>query len=110
MNAALTKFRAGPALLPGARPSFHVRGRRSLYVAYRAVVGIVEDEAVLDTVMLLGTLAVVEAVQGAHEVAGDAADALEGDVPFLTAALGAAVVDDAVEPADGVARRWVTGR
>ena len=33
--------------------------------------------AVLHTVVLFGTLGVVEAVQSAHKVAGDAADALK---------------------------------
>ena len=58
---------------------------------------------VLHTVVLLGTLGVVEAVQGAHQVAGDAADALEGHaVVLLPAAAGALVADDAGEAADGV--------
>ena len=36
------------------------------------------SNAVLYAVALLGALAVVEAIQGAHQVAGDAANALEG--------------------------------
>ena len=37
-----------------------------------------DGDGVLDAVVLLGALAVVEAVEGANQVAGDAADALEG--------------------------------
>ena len=60
---------------------------------------------VLHAVALLGALSVVEAIQGAHQVAGDAADALEAAVAvgLSAAAVGAAVADDAVEAADGVA-------
>ena len=47
-------------------------------------------------VALLRPLAVVEAVQGSHQIAGDAADALKGHAVGLgAAAAGALVADDA---------------
>ena len=53
---------------------------------------------VLHAVVLFGALGVVEAVERAYQVAGDAADALEGLVVGVlgAAALGADVLDDAV--------------
>ena len=58
----------------------------------------------LDTVALLGALAVVEAVERAHKIARDAADTLEGLVRRLAAAAArAGIADDAVKAADRVA-------
>ena len=52
----------------------------------------------------LGALGVVEAVQRAHQIAGDAADALKGHDPSSRRPqLGAGVADDAVVAAHGVA-------
>ena len=61
--------------------------------------------AVLHAIVLLGALRVVEAVERAHQVARDAADALEGLAVLVlgAAALRAHVLDDAVVAADGVA-------
>ena len=61
------------------------------------------SHTVLHAVPFFGPLGVVEAVQRAHQIAGDAADALKGMPVFVTAALGTAVADDAVVAADGVA-------
>ena len=62
-------------------------------------------DAVLDAVVLLGALGVVETVERAHQIAGDAADALKGRRRPLPARpqLGAGVADDAVVAADRVA-------
>ena len=43
----------------------------------------------LHAVAFLGTLAIVETVQGAHQIARDAADALKGVAVFAASALGA---------------------
>ena len=55
----------------------------------------VPSHAVLHAVPFLGPLGVVEAVQRAHQIAGDAADALKGHVVLVPAAAGALVPDDA---------------
>ena len=53
--------------------------------------------------MLLGALAVVEAVEGANQVAGDAADALEGlGLGGMETALELLAVDVDLNPADGL--------
>ena len=73
------------------------------FVAERFLDGLRRNGLVLDAVVLLCALAVVEAVERADEIARDAADALEMHLFFLTAALRAAVADDAVVAADRVA-------
>ena len=59
----------------------------------------------LHAVAFFGALGIVEAVEGAHEVTGDAADALErlAVLRLGAAALGAHVSDDAVVTAHGIA-------
>ena len=59
----------------------------------------------LHAVALLGGLGIVPAVHGAHQIAGDAADALKTDaaIVLVAAAAGALVVDDAGVAADGIA-------
>ena len=59
----------------------------------------------LHPVVDLGLLGVVEAVEGADEISGDAANPLEADafLSFMSAAFGANVVDDAIVAAERVA-------
>ena len=62
------------------------------------------SDAVLHALAFFLALGVVEAAQVAHQIAGNAADAVKGmAVFFLTAALGAGIADDAVVAAVGVA-------
>src|SRR5699024_1158791 len=68
------------------------------------------SDAVLDAVANLGALGVVEAVHRAHQIARDAADALEVDLLLRAAAVGAGVADDAVVAADRVAVDRVVDR
>ena len=62
----------------------------------------------LHPVFNLGALGVVEAVESAHQVTGDAADTLEGNVIFLAAAAGTLVTDQAVEAADQKVQPTIT--
>ena len=63
---------------------------------------------VLYAVVLFGALGVVEAVERAHQIARDAANALEGLVVLVlgAAALGANVLDDAVLRGRALRRAW----
>ena len=65
----------------------------------------------LDAVVLLGPLGVVEVVERAHQVSGDAADALDRLVGgFVAVAVRALVADDAGVAADRVAVDRVVDR
>ena len=59
----------------------------------------------LDAILFLGGLGIVPAIHGAHQITGDAADALKTDVAIVlgTAAAGALVINDAGVAADGIA-------
>ncbi len=65
-----------------------------------------------DAVADFGGLGVVEAVQGADEVAGNTANALEvrATVIFAASALGADIIDNATIAADGVAVKRMVDR
>ena len=65
---------------------------------------------VLHAVALLRALAVVEAVKRADQIARDAADALKVHLFLLSAALRAAIPDNAVVAADRVAVNRVVDR
>ena len=69
--------------------------RQPLSMKERPALAFLSD-AVLYAIVFLGALGVVEAVERAHQIAGDAADALEGAILLGAAAVGAGVADDAV--------------
>src|SRR5699024_6300965 len=64
--------------------------------------GALLSNVVLHPVPLLGSLGVVEAVQGAHQVTGDPANPFKGHVILMASAAGALVPDDAGEAAHRV--------
>ena len=58
--------------------------------------GAVILDLMLNTLGFFLALCIVEAIESAHQIAGDAANAFEADIVFGSAAVGAAVADDAV--------------
>ena len=57
----------------------------------------------LDAIFYFRFFGVVEAIQGADQITGDAADPFEGNITFPTAAVGTLVTDDAGITADRIA-------